>query len=177
MKPLIWCCLFTLLGGCALAAESAEFEDLKRKAEEGDANAQLLLGKQYFIRAEGIEGAKWYRRAAEQGNADAQNMLGVIYGDGRGVKRDKAESLKWFLRAAAQGHVIAQENLGMIYMEGEGVPRDFVESFAWFSIAGDSASYPVKKWLQQLRAKMTSEQIAEATKLARERVDKFRKKE
>ena len=66
--------------------------DLKVKAAEGDAEAQLLLGAMY---GEGNgfapnhqEAAKWYRLAAEQGHAEAQNMLGWMYANGNGVPQD-----------------------------------------------------------------------------------------
>ncbi|RXK53111.1 sel1 repeat family protein [Oleiharenicola lentus] len=168
---------FMLAADFAIAADSTEIKELKKKAEDGDPNAQFLLGRHYFLLTEKAEGAKWYHRAAEQGNADAQNMLGVIYGDGNGVKKDSTLAVNWFLKAAENRNRFAQENLGMHYWEGVGVPRNLVESFAWFSAAGDDASYLVKKWLKKLRSEMTPEQIAEATKLARERFEKYGKQQ
>ena len=58
-------------------------------AEEGDAEAQYLLGRMYFagkgVPKDHAESVKWYRRAAEQGNAEAQSKLGFMYHFGWGV--------------------------------------------------------------------------------------------
>ena len=52
-------------------------------AEQGDADAQKVLGDMYK-QGQGVprdyqEALKWYRLAAEQGNAKAQHNLGVMY--------------------------------------------------------------------------------------------------
>src|SRR5271167_2887218 len=49
-------------------------EQMRAKAEKGDANAQLLLGWHYFT-GKGVatnysEALKWFRTSAEQGNAN-----------------------------------------------------------------------------------------------------------
>ena len=60
-----------------------EFEEAKRLAEDGDAEAQNDLGVMYG-NGEGVpqdykEAVKWYRLAAEQGVAAAQYNLGGMY--------------------------------------------------------------------------------------------------
>ena len=51
-----------------------------RKAEQGDAEAQSVLGLMYSlglgVPQDSQEAVKWYRRAAEQGNAGVQSNLG-----------------------------------------------------------------------------------------------------
>ena len=39
------------------------------------------------VRQDRVEAVRWYRRAAEQGSAQAQNNLGIMYDEGRGVRR------------------------------------------------------------------------------------------
>src|SRR5215475_4304735 len=61
-------------------------------AEQGDVNAQFILGGVYYAGA-GIpqnysEAMKWYTRAANQGHAEAQNYLGAMYYIGRGVPQN-----------------------------------------------------------------------------------------
>lgn len=65
-------------------------QQLKARAEEGNAEAQFLLGWEY---ANGEvrnykTAAEWFRKAAEQGNAPAQRELGCMYYDGDGVAQD-----------------------------------------------------------------------------------------
>ncbi len=61
-------------------------------AEQGDVNAQFLLGAMYDkglgVPQDYAEAVKWYRKAAEQGYAGAQNNLAFMYDDGEGVKQD-----------------------------------------------------------------------------------------
>jgi TPR repeat protein len=52
-------------------------------AEQGNAEAQLIVGKMYMI-GQGApvntdQAMKWFRAAADQGNADAQFFLGSMY--------------------------------------------------------------------------------------------------
>ena len=59
-------------------------------AEQGDADAQVLLGEMYD-KGQGVpqdykESIKWYRLSAEQGDAIAQYNLGVMYGKGHGER-------------------------------------------------------------------------------------------
>jgi TPR repeat protein len=62
---------------------AAEVSKLQAKAQEGDAVAQVNLGKAYED-GNGLSkndelAAKWYRKAADQGNAVAQSRLGIMY--------------------------------------------------------------------------------------------------
>ena len=69
----------------------SEFQALFRKAEEGDPDAQFILGEWYETgdRVElNIDAAlHWYRLAAEQGHAGAQFKLSIAYRDGLQVER------------------------------------------------------------------------------------------
>ena len=117
MKTSFIIILALLLVGCASTQPSASpapqsdastrFEEIKIKAEKGDAKAQHNLGNCYRT-GEGVtkdapEGVKWYRKAAEQGDAEGQCALGACYGEGVGVAKDPLEAVKWFRKAAEQG--------------------------------------------------------------------------
>jgi TPR repeat protein len=70
--------------------------------------------------------------------------------------------------AAEQGNAKAQTNLGVMYANGQGVPQDYVLAHMWFNLAAAQGD-PNGKGLRDLVAKsMTSEQIAEAQRMARE---------
>jgi TPR repeat protein len=70
-------------------------------AEQGNSDAQHVLGNAYFWRQEYQNTAKWYRRSANQGDTKAQQDLGHMYLKGQGVPRDYVEAYKWFALAAA----------------------------------------------------------------------------
>ncbi len=113
------------------------------------------------------------RPLAKQGNANAQYNLGIMYENGRGVPQDDAEAVKWYRKAAEEGYAKAQVLFGNMYLQGYGVPQDYVQAHMWFDVAA-SRLPPGKQRDLAAEARdlvgrfMTSTQIAEAEKLARE---------
>jgi uncharacterized protein len=96
-----------LLIGEAWAAQPADFAEMKRMAEAGNATAQLVLGQIYKHGDLGVpknsaEAVKWYRLAADLGNPKAQYNLGLMYENGEGVPSNYIEAYRWFNLAAAQ---------------------------------------------------------------------------
>ena len=118
------------------------------------------------------EAIQLYRLAAAQGIAGAQCRLGVMYAEGRGVAQNDRESVRWFRLAADQGDAEAQGGLGLAYSTGSGVPQDFVASHMWMTLASAQLTGAIRngalKFRDTIAAAMTSEQIAEAQRLARE---------
>ena len=144
----------------------------KIAATKNNSNAQNQVGNIYKyglgVKQDNAEAVRWYRLAAEQGNASAQSNLAIIYNNGEGVIQDYVESVRWHKLAAAQGDSNAQLNLGIKFMEGKGVSQDSIRSYMWLNLAavsGDEMSIAFRKIIA---SKMTSQQIAEAQKLARE---------
>ena len=82
-------------------------------AEQGDADAQRVLGYMYYegevIPENDAEAVKWYRLAAEQGNAEAQLDLGVMYANGEGVIQNNVIAHMLYNLAGAQGNKRGQE--------------------------------------------------------------------
>jgi TPR repeat protein len=97
---------------------------LRTPAEQGNAEAQLLLGFMYEdgkgVPQDYAEAARWFRKAAEQGNIAAQGTLGSMYLDGLGVPKDPAQAVRWLRKAAEQGLPPAQSVLGEL---AEATPR------------------------------------------------------
>lgn len=86
---------------------AAAMREWRPLAQKGDANAQFMLGKMYWL-GQGApkdftEAARWIRLAAEQGLADAQHSLGIMYGYGEGVLEDLVYAYMWSNLASAQG--------------------------------------------------------------------------
>ena len=76
--------------------------------------------------------------------------------------------MKWFRLAAAQGIALAQFKLGFMYKAGEGVPQDYVQAHKWFNLAASRGNPSALARRIEISQEMSSEQIAEAQKLARE---------
>ena len=98
---IILALMLSLLIQPAFAEENyadLDIDQLRTKAEQGNARAQLVLGVRYE-QGQGVfqdheEAARWYRLAFEQGNASAQIMLYQIDSSvgRRGVTRADVES-------------------------------------------------------------------------------------
>jgi uncharacterized protein len=135
-------------------ADPKRCEEIRAKAERGDAQAQCDLGDCY-LRGEGVtrnavEAVKWYRKAAQQGFAQAQCYLGLSYEFGNGVTKNAVEAVKWYRMAAEQGNAQAQANLGMCYYNGNGVAKDEVEAVKWYRKAADQGHEIAKEELKAL---------------------------
>ena len=116
---------------------SAENVRLNRQsAEQGDANAQLQLGRAYVsgsgVPQDTAEGIRWIRLAADQGHVGAQYALASAYSLGQGVLKDESEAARWYRRAAEQGSTGAQFLLAEMYVDGRGVIKDVLEAERWY---------------------------------------------
>jgi TPR repeat protein len=122
-------------------ADRKLFEQVKVKAEMGDAEAQRNLGEFYFrgvgIAKDNTEAVKWYRKAADQNDDRAQVSLGICYDIGIGVVEDKAEAVKWYRKAAEQNNGGGQYFLGSCYAHGDSVAKDEAEAVKWYRKAAE----------------------------------------
>ena len=146
--------LFSLFLGAS--SYSADFNKGLTAAQSGDFATAL----------------KEWKPLAEEGNAAAQNNLGLMYHNGWGVPQDYKEAARLYRLAAEQGYADAQGNLGVMYVFGKGVTKDFVYAHMWGNIAlmnGNERGASVRGHVAE---KMTSSQIEEAQRLARECVKK-----
>jgi hypothetical protein len=152
---------------------------LRPLAENGDVRAQSTLGLLYYrgrgVRQNDVEALKWFRLAADRGDAVAEFNLGVMHAEGQGVPQDNAEAAKWYRLAADQGSPQAQYNLGLWHAQGDGGSPDNIRAHMWFNLA--AARFPASDTRNRSAAansrdavagNMSSEQIAEAQRLARE---------
>jgi TPR repeat protein len=151
----------------------------RKAADRGYAQALNSLGAMY-ANARGVTqdyaaAFSWFRKAADQGDADAQFNLGYMYITGRGVARVATNgpiAASWFRKAADQGNTQAQFSLGVMYADGIGVTQDYVQALKWYNLGAASGVEQAKTNRDELAAKMTSAQIAEAQRLARAWVKK-----
>ena len=146
--------LFSLFLGAS--SYSADFNKGLTAAQSGDFATAL----------------KEWKPLAEEGNAVAQNNLGLMYDNGWGVLQDYKEAVYWYRLSAEQGYANAQSNLANRYYYGEGVNKDVVYAHMWKNISASNGYEPAKEELKIIEKKMTSSQIEEAQRLARECVKK-----
>ena len=115
-----------------------------KSAEEGNADAQFILGKMYMngkgVAQDHEKAIHWYRLAAEQGNADSQNNLGLMYDNGWGVAQDDEKAVHWYRLAAEHGSSIGQFNLGSNYLFGSGVAQDYEKAVHWYRLAAEQSN-------------------------------------
>jgi uncharacterized protein len=116
------------------------------------------------------EAFKWFRFAAESGNSTAQAFLGAMYANGKGVPKDQVAAIEWFMLAAQQGDLDGQFNLGLLFSEGDDEIRNLESAYVWWFIAASNGDGMAQKKRRILEQKMTSEQVAHARILTREKL-------
>ena len=109
----------------------------KRAAEEGDAEAQHVLGVMYGngegVSQDYVTARGWLEKSAAQGNAGAQYALGIMHENGHGVTQDYGAARTWYEQSAAQGNPGAQYALGVMYAVGRGVvTQNYSQAREWF---------------------------------------------
>lgn len=89
------------------------FTEFRILADQGDAEAQYILGHMYQLGTgivqDDTEALRWFRAAGKVGHRGAQNLLGFIYFSGIGTEADHLKAYYWFSRAAEQGDAVARE--------------------------------------------------------------------
>lgn len=165
-------------------------------ADQGLLVAQNNLADTYFLGL-GVpqdfgEALRWYHIAADQSSSYAENVIGIAYEHGLSVAQDYAEAFRWYRRAANKiyerpGNTwihSPQYNIAAMYASGRGTAQDYVQALMWFTLAAafgdtkppgplgiqlvDTSKYTALEQRDRVMALMTSAQIKEAERLARE---------
>jgi TPR repeat protein len=144
----------------------------RAKAAQDNPQAQVALGVMYHL-GNGVvrdhaEAFKWYSRAAAKGYAPAQFNLGVMCEKGEGTLADFTEAIKWYRLAAKQGHARAQFKLGTKYAEGLAILHSKVKAHMWLNHSAANGEEAAANSRAELEKLMTTRQIIEAQKLAKD---------
>jgi TPR repeat protein len=152
-------------------------ENFRKKAEQGDADAQYDLGLLY-LRGEGVpqdreKAIEWFEKAALQGRPGAILLLekmgctsNYILERAKTAWREKkaeeerlpkAREAAAKLQAAEQGDANSQYKLGLQYLSGNGVPRDYVKGVEWLEKAAAQDHAEAKDWLAKEEKKKAKE--------------------
>lgn len=129
-------------------------EELRRFAEEDQADAQNQLGLAYSSgkgAAQDLEKAVyWYGKAANQGDKHGQYNLARAYSDGKGVARDLEKAAYWYEKSAEQGDKFEQFFLGRAYETGDGVEKNLKKAAYWYEKAASKGHNGAKESYERL---------------------------
>lgn len=144
------------------------FKEVTPLADQGDPDAQCLLGKMYWaghgVLKDTDRAVKLFKLSAAQGNSDAQFFLGSWY---LLPHRDVAEGAKWLRLSAEQGNQDAQWLLGKAYLEGDkDLPRDPVQAELWLLLAADHNLDFYRAALHAAEAQMAPGEVARGRAMA-----------
>jgi TPR repeat protein len=140
-------------------------KELKPLAEQGNPEAQALLGLMYSL-GRGVpfdvdQAMKWFKAAADQGNAEGQCRLGSLY-----LRTDTAQGLRLLKFSANQGFADAYLLLGLAYMNLKDAPLDLVQADMWLQLAAAAGDPLAAKQRARAEGQMTPDQVAKARLLA-----------
>jgi hypothetical protein len=145
--------------------------ELTKLAEQGDAEAQVLLGVRYAfgigVNKDKRTAVEWYKKSADQGYVEAQAILAGYYQSGTVVAQDYMTAIKLFTIAAETGDTTSQWELGWMYERGLGV-KDNVRAHMWYNIAASLGDKVSRESRASIEMKMTRAEINMAQDLARE---------
>jgi hypothetical protein len=140
-----WMKLLLLFVALGCFAQAQTIDELKQRAQDGDADAMNTIGSRYWI-GEGVkqdyaEAMHWLRLAADNGNDEAMNGIAIMYESGNlGVTRNYEKAMYWRRLAAEKGNNGAMFGLGNMYVEGLGVKQDYGQAMKWFRKAADAGN-------------------------------------
>ena len=78
-------------------------------------------------------------------DANAAYRLGVMYFNGKGVKKDFVSAVKYYTKASDKGNEAAKYELGICYLKGKGVAKDKVKAKELFRESADLGYAPAVK--------------------------------
>jgi uncharacterized protein len=124
---------------------------IRRRAEEGDADALFRLGYRIAFGQNRPHPTDWaavvrlWKEAARLGDDRAQFYIGTCYDHGHGVTRNVAVALQWYETAAGQGHLTS-----LSYLAGDGVVASRRWARHWLARAASQGSRKAKTQLRRL---------------------------
>jgi TPR repeat protein len=128
------------------ASYSEEAKLALKRAGEGDAQAQELIGK-YLIGGRGVtkdedQGIVWLAKSygTSVDNPDFEVKVGKMFDHSRQMQPDYKRTMKLFRDAADTGNAEGQYQVGYLYELGEGVAVDQSEALRWFRKAADQGN-------------------------------------
>jgi TPR repeat protein len=124
---------------------TAEIEGLKwlnEAADQGDALAQVSLGKRYLqgsahLPRDYTKSLHWFGLAAQAKDPAAAYYLGVQYGNGYGVPQNPKTAFDWFFVASEHEQPAAMFMLANAYRYGNGVAINYERAVTYYEAASE----------------------------------------
>jgi hypothetical protein len=148
---------------------------IKKRAEAGDAAAQVALGGLLFSRSSGTEALQWFRKAAIQGNVEGEYNVGqmLLYGHSAfqnypSVEAAQIDGLRWTFIAATNHYPRACWNMSQALLQGIGTTNNPVAAYAWLKLYSETSEGGITGRVQMnyLALKMTTDDLERAQNLA-----------
>ena len=121
-------------------AATTDLEALTKRAESGEAGAQVALAILYRdgkgMEKDAAAAMTWAHRAADQGHAEAMDFVGFAYLRGAVVKWNPGIAFGYF-KAAAGESAQAAFNLGQCYYGAQGTEQDCAKGLEWWERAAE----------------------------------------
>ena len=153
MKKLVLSFIAVLFASL-LHAQS--FEDVKEKAEQGDASAQYSLGHMYLmgkeIQKDDDQALYWYMKSAEQGNPYGQFGLGTLYI----LRFDEEKAFYWYKKSAEQDFHFGQYHVGAMYYNGNGTERDYEKAIYWLTKSSENGNEEATHLIERVNNEIES---------------------
>jgi hypothetical protein len=144
--------------------------EIKKKAEGGDAAAQVAFGDELARMRKYRLAERWYSEAALKGAPNALFALADLYSGSRGegtnaVKANLTNAMTLHKLAAAQGFTKSHLALGLAYKDGNNAPKDLVRAYTHLKLSDASQNRDLM--LNQIIAEMSQAQTDEAEKIVK----------
>lgn len=160
----------------------------RQAAAGGHTDAMNSVGMAY-MRGEGVErdlaqGIYWLSRASEQGNPYSAHHLGRAFRTGWGVEKDPRQAIAYYRLSAQRNFMGAYTEIGDMLTGNDGIPADLPQAYASLTIAIEAAKLVdttsarkngevATAKLDELRPRMTAEQITGGERIAAEWLDQY----
>jgi hypothetical protein len=154
----------------ALSMGMGDVADIKKRAEAGDAAAQVALGDALVHNMKPAEGFQWYRKAAVQGNVEGEYRIGetlLFMGPDKTNLAERCEGLRWTFMAATNHYPYACENMSRALREALGTSTDFVAAYAWLELFSETSAGGIvgRVEMNNLALKMSTADLERARQL------------
>lgn len=151
----------------APAASAALTPEIRKAAEEGNADAQFRLGESLLQDpSRGAESSanavRWLQMAAEGGSTEAMIVLGRLSRTGVGILQNFDQSAKWIRTAAERGNSDGMLELGRLYRDGIGVDKSLVRAYVWFNRASAARNVDAVREREAIARILTPDELKEA---------------
>jgi TPR repeat protein len=161
------------------AFRESAWDNLLRRAKQGDAQAQLDAAYRYLdgdplweVQRNIPEAIQWLTEAANQGNSLAAYTLALLFQQGEeGIRPDPKLGFEWLTYSAQLNYGMAQLRTADCYQQGKGCATNAALAHAWYSLAiiadndlSEEAKKKAKQRKYEIEGSCSAEQLADAKK-------------